>query len=155
MNILKKAGDDVEAIVIDFLDKTSKKLDNYKEHLSLKGKNIEVANVEQAAYLAYYDEMRCDVKSLLTHFEMRQKEVKSLAWKTINDHAKLSHSDREKDILVNTDPALMRINRIYNQVKELYEVLNSIVEQFRDRSFSLNNIVKIRVASLEGISIYD
>lgn len=155
MNILRKAKDDVESIVDTYLETTTKKIKDHKEHLSLKGKNIEVANVEQTAYLAFYDEMRVDLKSLLAYYELKLKESKAVAWKTINEHASVSHSDREKDILVNNNPSYMKVNRTYLHVKELYDTLDSIVEQFRSRAFTLNNIIKIRVASLEGISLYE
>lgn len=155
MNILRKSKDDVELIVEDFLKAATKKIENHKEHLSLRGKNIEVANVEQASYLAYYDELRVDLKSLLTFYEVRMKEAKAVAWKTINDHSKVSHSDREKEILVNDDPSYKKVVRTYLLVKEMFDTLDSICDQFKNRAFSLNNIVKIRVASLEDITLYE
>jgi hypothetical protein len=155
MNILRKSKDDADLIVETFLDAALSKIKDYKTHLSLKGKNIEVANVEQASYLAYYDEIRVDLKSLLAYYEVRVREAKSAAWKLINDVSKLDHSDREKEILVNNNPAYQKINRVYLEIKEMHDTLDSICDQFKNRAFTLNNIVKIRVAALEDITLYE
>jgi hypothetical protein len=155
MNILRKAKDDVDAIVETYLDNALRKITNYKEHLSLKGKNIEVANVEQTSYLAMYDEIRVDLKSLLSYYEVKVRESKAAAWKQINDNSKIDHSDREKDILVNNNIAYQKVNRIFLEIKEMHDTLDSICEQFRNRAFTLNNIVKVRVAALEDITLYE
>jgi hypothetical protein len=155
MNILRKSKEDADLIVETFLDAALNKIKNHKDHLSIKGKNIEVANVEQASYLAYYDEIRVDLKSLLAYYEVKVKEAKAAAWKLINDMSKMDHSDREKDILVNNNPSYQKVQRIYLEVKEMYDTLDSICEQFRNRAFTLNNIVKIRVAALEDITLHE
>src|ERR1700757_2503143 len=154
MNILRKAKDDVDALVDAYLDASLLKIKDYKEHVSLRGKNIEVANVEQASYLAYYDEIRVDLKSLLAYYEVKVRESKAAAWKLINDNSQIDHSDREKDILINNNISYQKVNRIYLEIKEMHDTLDSICEQFRNRAFTLNNIVKIRTAALEDITLY-
>ena len=155
MNILRKAKDDVDALVDAYLDASLLKIKDYKEHVSLRGKNIEVANVEQASYLAYYDEIRVDLKSLLAYYEVKVRESKAAAWKLINDNSQIDHSDREKDILINNNISYQKVNRIYLEIKEMHDTLDSICEQFRNRAFTLNNIVKIRTAALEDITLYE
>lgn len=154
MNILRKAKNDVDSIVEAYIESTLKKIANYKEHLSLNGKNIEKANVEQAAYLAYYDEIRVDLKSLLSYYELKIKEVKAQSWKLLNDH-KVASSDREKEILVNGNVTFLKVNRIYLEIKEMHDIVDGIVEQFKNRAYTLTNLTKIRVAALQDVTLYD
>lgn len=155
MFVLNKSKDDVELITDAFLKSIEGKITGYKDHLSLKGKNIEVANMEQGTYPAYYDEIKLDLKSLLSYYELRVKEVKAEAWKAILTHSKLDHSDREKEILVNENVSYKNIQRTFLYVKEFYDLLDGICEQFKARAYALNNLTKIRVAGLEGVSLYD
>ncbi len=49
----------------------------------------------------------------------------------------------------------MKYDKIYIELKELCNLCECIVESFKARGYTLNNIVKVRIAELENITLYD
>lgn len=146
---------DIDKHIESILDEYENKISGWKDDLSLKGKNIEVANVQQASYAAYYDEMKVEIKSLYEYYDMRIKEVRSAALQMIDKHSSKAYTTTEKERLIDSDPSFIKYKRIIIEISEIYNTLLSISDLFKDRKFLLNNIVKIRVASLQDITLYE
>jgi hypothetical protein len=155
MILRKLRGENIDDYVDDILKEIDKKIKDWKKDLSLNAKNIQLANVEQVSLLAYYDEIRVDTKSLLEYYEMRVKQVRSEALHNINKHASKDYNSIEKDKMIDSDKTFIKYKQIYLDVYEMYNMLSSISEQFKNRAFMLNNIIKIRAAALEDITLYD
>jgi len=60
---------DLGATLSSLLVGYDKDLREAKDHLSMKGKTIELANKEQAAWLAYYDERRVELEVIYDYVE--------------------------------------------------------------------------------------
>jgi hypothetical protein len=147
--------DDIDAMYDGILREFELKIKNWRTDVKLGGKNIKVANVQQASFLAYYDEIRVDLKSLLNYYEMRVKQVRAESLQAIYKNSKYDYSSTEKDKIIDTDPKYIKYKRIYLEVDEMYNMLSSISEQFKNRAYTINNQVKILVASLEDITLTD
>lgn len=156
MILRKLREDNIDEYIDAILSEMDKKIKDWKKDVKIGGKNIQIANVEQASYLAYYDEIRVDLKSLLNHYEMRIKQVRSEALQVINKHASKDHGTIEKDRIIDSDKVYLKYKAIHNEVQEMYDLLHSISEQFKSRAYTLHNLIKIRIASLEDITLdYD
>jgi len=155
MILRKLRGENVDDYVDDVLKEIDKKIKDWKKDLSLNAKNIQLANVEQVSLLSYYDEIRVDTKSLLEYYEMKVKQVRSEALHNINKYSVKDHNSMEKDKMIDSDKTFLKYKQIYLDVYEMYNMLSSISEQFKNRAFMLNNIIKIRTAALEDITLYD
>lgn len=147
--------DNIDIMIDAILEQTRKEILDFDENIKIQGKRIETANVEQASWQAYYDERKVRIKSLLDYYDMKTKEARGNSFKLISSSNSKGYTERSIERLIDTDPTYLKYYRIYLEVKELYTYLDSMSEQFRNRSFLLNNIVKIRIAGLEDISIYD
>lgn len=156
MNILKTLRkENIDELIDDILIEFYKKLSDWKKNLKIDGKNIEKANVEQASWMAYYDEIKVQVRALLEFYEMKVKESRSKALKNIIQHSAMDHGERAREKLIDSDPTYIKYIRIYLEIKELYNLLESISDQIRNRAFALNNIVKIRIAQMEDVTLYE
>lgn len=125
-------------------------LENKDAALGIKGKTIEFANREQPQHLAYYDERRVELHTLVKFFEAEIARVRSKLLKGMEQYPR-ELTDRMKDKYIDDDEAYLAVIEKYLAVKEVYGLYDSLVECFRARGFALNNITKIRVASLEDV----
>jgi len=148
-------NENIDDLIDAILDEYEKEIKDWKKDVSIANKNLRVANIEQSSHLARYDEIRVNLKSLLDYYESKVRQVRSETLQLINKKSDYAYNSTEKDKLIDSDPKYLKYNRIYLEVKELYNMLSSISEQFKNRAFMLNNLVKIHVASLEDITLYD
>lgn len=153
MNNSSRIKKDLESVV-DALEKYDSALSGWKDNLTLDNKNIEVVNVEQVSWLGYYDEIKVQLKIMLDYMDYLLKEQKSQAMKLLYNTMQKSVSDRAVEKLAEDNKRYKNLFVIYLEVKELYLLAESIVSQLQQRSYSINNIIKIREKELEGITLH-
>lgn len=153
MSRVKTVKKDLESIV-DALEKYEKNLYGWKDNLSLDNKNIEIVNIEQVAWIGYYDEIKVQLKIMMDYLDYLLKEQKAQAMKLLYNTMEKSVSDRTIEKLAEDNKRYKNLFLIYLEVKELYLLADSIITQLQQRSYSINNIIKIREKELEGITLH-
>jgi hypothetical protein len=155
LNDLNEIGqDDVDEVIDGILNDYKKKLKDWKKDINLTGKNIQVANVEQASLLAYYDEVKVNLKSLVEHYEMRVKQIRSDTLRMIYTSAKYDYSSTERERIIDGDPKYIKYKGIYNRVVEMYTLAASITDQFKGRAYTIHNQIEILKAGLQDVTLY-
>jgi hypothetical protein len=153
--ILNKISDeDLLSEIDSIIELYSKKIKDWKQNIKLDGKNIEVVNIQQVAWCAYYDEMRVQIKSIHDFLDMKIRQIRGKLFLKISTSSSNDYSDRAKERIIDDSPEYLAIYRKYLEIKELYENIQSIVDQFKNRSYTLNNIVNIRIAALQDETLY-
>jgi dihydroxyacetone kinase-like predicted kinase len=146
--------DNIDAFVDPVLKQYEKQIQDWKKDVSIAGKNIQTANIEQASHLARYDEIRVNIKSLLDYYEMRIKQVRSEALQKLYKSG-YDHTSTEKEKIIDSDPKYLTYKKIHLEISEMHNMLSSISDQFKNRAYTLTNLVKIRMAGLEDITLYE
>lgn len=123
---------------------------NMEPYLKVSGKTLEEANREQPQWFSYFDERRVELHTWLKFFEAEIARVRSKLLKGMENYA-LDLSDRMKEKYIDGEEAYLAVYEKYLAIKEVHDQYASAVESFRMRGFALNNITKIRVASLEDV----
>jgi len=141
--------DEIPNVIAEY----EKGLEEVESRLVIKGKNLESANAEHAAWQLYYDSRRTDLYTLLKFFDAKTAAARGKLFKKFTEHYNRDLSDRQKDQYINNEETYLNQLEIYLEIKEIYEKYEAVCNAFKSRGFALNNITKIRVASLEGIII--
>ena len=121
--------------------------------INIKGKKLENANVENPAWQHYYDQKRIELYTLVKYFEAEVARVRGKLFKNYKENHSRELSEREISRYIDNEKAYLDKNELYLEVKELYEKYQAIVTAFTTRGYALNNITKIRVASLEDVEL--
>lgn len=145
----KKKVEKIGSNVLEAQDR----LKGWEENLSIDGKNLEVACIEHASWLAFYDEIAVELKYTLDYMEMIEKEVRGSLLKMIKDSYQKEYTDTSIQRVIDANPEYLEAHELYLIVQEQYEKAKSVVKAFEQRSYVLNNIVKIRSAELEHVTI--
>lgn len=130
-----------------------KRLDGWEKNIQLDGKNIEIANVEQPSWIAYYDQLCVETGIILDYVELQVKKVRAERIKYVRSNSSREYTDTAIQKVIDDNEEFIKIQELYLEVKEIYDKCKAVVEAFKQRSYSLNNIVKIREAELENITI--
>lgn len=137
----------------DVLEQYEKEIPHAFKITELKGKNLEAANKENAAWLLYYDQKRIELDTLKKYLKMKLEEIRSSLFKTFTENYPREMSDRAKDKYIDGHPKYLAIYELYLEVEELYEKYASVVNGLRQQGYSLRNITEIRTHSLEDVII--
>ena len=138
----------------EILEGYETKLQGWQDNVKIDGKNIEAANIEQASWLAYYDEIKVELRTLVEYLEMKEKEVRGRLTMEIIKNASLDHNERTRERLIDAEPEYIRMHSNFLLAGEVYRMADMIVNQFLQRAYALNNLVKIRVAQIQDITLY-
>ncbi|MFV2014080.1 MAG: hypothetical protein ACC656_01505 [Candidatus Heimdallarchaeota archaeon] len=125
-------------------------LENKDDDLNIRGKTIEQANREQPQHLSYYDERCVELNTYVKFFDVEIARIRATLIKGMESYPR-DLSDRMKEKYVDQEHAYLVVYEKYLAVKEIHGQFVSIVDAFRARGYALNNITKIRVASLEDV----
>lgn len=153
MSTIAKLGGPSLTNLPKVLASIEKRIDGWEEQIKIDGKNIEVANVEQPSWIAYYDQLCVETGTILDYIELQVKKVRAEQMRHIKDNLSKDYTDSAIQKIIDGNPLYIEKQELYLEVKEVYDKCRAIVEAFKQRSYSLNNIVKIREAELENITI--
>lgn len=129
------------------------KIKNWSADILLDGKNIQTAIVEQPSLLAFYDQVAVEAGYYQDLMDMEVKRVRAERFKFIRENFGRDYTDSAIQKVVDGDREYVKVYEIYIEVKEVYNKCRSIVESLKQRSYSLNNLVKIHENELSNITI--
>lgn len=124
-----------------------------KENLIIKGKTLEKANFENPTWQLYYDQRRVELHTLLKYLDGLVASARGKLFRSYTETYQRDISDRAKDQYINNEPAYLDMYEIYLEIKDVHDRYQAICDAYKSRGYALNNITKIRVASLEDAII--
>ncbi len=119
------------------------------ERLAVKGKIIEEALKEQAAWPAFYDEKRRELNTLVKYLDMRVNATRGGLMRAYTENYSRELSDRMKDKYIDNEADYQTVYQVYLEVYELAEKYEAVVDAFKTRSFALRDIVLLRVNQMQ------
>ena len=152
MSLIERLGKDYKNLP-EIISEYEKGLNEVEPRLMIKGKNLEAANAEHAAWQLYYESRKADLRALEKYFEARTAAARGRLFKKYTETYNRELSDTQKNKYIDNDEIYLRQLEIYLEIREVYEKYKAVCGAFQSRGFALNNITKIRIASLEGVII--
>ncbi len=126
-------------------------LDDVEDLIRIKGKKLEGANMENPTWQSYYDQKRIELKTLTDFFDMEVARVRGKMFRKYKENSNYTLNERETNQYINNEKAYLDVYQLYLEVKEMLDKYKAVVDAFTTRGYALNNITKIRVASLEDV----
>lgn len=121
-----------------------------QERLAVKGKIVEEALKEQAAWPVFYDEKRRELNTLVKYLDMRVNAVRGGLMRAYTENYSRELSDRMKDKYIDNEAEYQTVYQVYLEVHELAEKYEAVVDAFKTRSFALRDIVLLRVNQMQS-----
>lgn len=149
MSRILDLGKDNEKL-FDLLVEYDEALKGIEDLIAIKGKNLEVANRENAAWAQYYDNKRVELKTLVDHFSLEIKRIRGKLYKSYTENHMVDLNERGKDRYIDTEPAYLQVAGLALEVQELYDKYVVATDAFKTRGYALNNITKAVVAQVQN-----
>ena len=149
MSLLKEHRGNLFNKIPSILNQYNEFLSEAKNDLELSGKTLGDASKEHPSLQMYYHERLVELNTLLKYCEMELNKVKSLLYVDLVKNSKMALSDREREKFIMGEDKFITMNKVWLEVKELHDKFDAVYGAFISRGYSLNNITKARVASIE------
>jgi len=152
-NLFKKLeGIPVERIP-DLLHIYEEELKGYEANLKVKGKTIGEANKENASWMAYYDERRIEINSVIKFLEVEIARIRGKLYKSFTEGYPVDLGERAKERYIDNEPAFLKRKKVLLEVEELYSKYQGIVKAFEQRGYDLRNLTQLKVAAIDNVEI--
>lgn len=119
------------------------------ERLAVKGKVIEEALKEQAAWPVFYDEKRRELNTLVKYLDARVADTRGKLTRQYNENYSRDLAERTREKYIDNEAEYITVYQVYLEVYELAEKYEAVVDAFKTRSFALRDIVTLRVNQLQ------
>jgi hypothetical protein len=142
-------------------DKISEAMDWYMEELERGegeiaiGGNLLHCNQTHPGLIAYFDAMHTDLDMILELVERDYRLTKGRIMKQwANDpptQRKLSTTEIKE--VLETEDEVIEAYKFVEDVRYVYEQYSSLMKALEQRGYTLNNIVKLRIANMEEVEV--
>jgi len=137
----------------DILEVYAEALLEANERLKITGKKLEISNSENSAWLHYYDQRKVELNALVKFFKLEVEKTKGSLFKSYKENYSRQLTERDIGKYICNEPSYLLIMGLLIEVEEMYEQYQSVVNAFTSRNYTLTNITKLRVASMEFVEI--
>jgi len=117
----------------------------FKDDLSIKGKAIDKANIEQASLLYLYNERNVELKAVVRYLEDLIAATRGRIWGKLTEDNRKQLQQKDKEQYINADPEYLSIKELSGVVEELSSKYDAAVDAFRGRGYALNNLTRLIV----------
>jgi len=135
------------------IDIYEKLIDSAEALFSLQGKSLEECCKEHAQNLMFYDVMLQECKTIEDTIKSKIEEIEGQLYRRLNEGHQLKLSTSDIRQYIKGEPSYVQANQILLEIVHTRRRLEAIVEALKSLGWSLNNIVKLRVAQLDHVSL--
>jgi hypothetical protein len=116
---------------------------------NLDDKKLEAACKDQAKNLMFYDLMLQECKTVEDAIRVKIDEIESTLYRQLNENSNRVLGTRDIQQYIKSEPRYIDAQEILLEVTMVKRKLEAVVEALKSMGWSINNIVKLRIAQLE------
>jgi hypothetical protein len=154
MSVIKETLRDVNLHVIpERIAVYEQLIDSAEPLFKLHGKGLEDLIKEHAQNLMFYDVMLQECKTIEETIKSKIEEIESQLYRFYNEGQQLKLGQRDIVNYIKGDDRYVKAYEILLEVSHTRRRLEAVVEALKSLGWSLNNIVKVRVAQVHDITL--
>lgn len=119
----------------------------------LSGKGLEEVCKRHAQDLMTYDQALQECKTVEDIIRMKLEEKEGHLYKKYNENHQRALGQRDIGQYIKGDPEYVEIYEIVLEIVHVRRKLEAIVEALKSMGWSVSNIVKLRIAQLEHVTL--
>lgn len=147
MSPINEISEDLSKVLY-YVETYNKELEQFDNFFNLDGKKIEYIckEVPKSTVRAKYFYSRC--KSFTDFLELKREEVEGKLWKKYIEGSRRTLDKKEIQMFIKQEPEWIAISELLLEIEYLRRGFENILSGLDILHWQLNNIVKLRVASL-------
>jgi hypothetical protein len=134
----------------DLIMQFEEDLTGIEDILAVRGKTLEHALKEQAAYPYYFDSRRCELKTLAKFLEANMSSVRGKLTRQYIEQSSRALSERVMNSYIDHESEFATAHVLYLEAFELLEKYEAISEAFTKRGYALRDITAARTKDVHN-----
>lgn len=134
------------------LDYFYNELGNATAEIKIHG-NVEKAAAALPGIVEHRFNQLQEIEAILEHFNIELRRIKSKTFKKYLEGYQRALSSRDCEKYSDGEPDVVDMEKIVNEVAMLRNKWLGIIKALDIKGFQINNIIKLRVAGLDDISV--
>lgn len=128
-------------------------IENAESVFELAGKGLEECCKAHAQNLMFYDVMLQECKTIEETIKFKVEEIESQLYQKYHTGMQLKLSSTDIRQYIKGDPIFVKACEILVEVQHTKRRLEAVVEALKSMGWSINNIVKLRIAQIEHATL--
>jgi hypothetical protein len=135
---LEEDGSNLDKILSEY-----EKIAEFSKHLlTLEGKTLQYAAAQQPKDFTFYLECKSNLKSILDYYEAQLKYLHAQLHRKIRENDPKDMTEKEINSKITCHDSYRDLLYEVLKIKDIHERYSGIIEAYRTRGYSLNNITK-------------
>jgi len=123
-----------------------------KEDIRIRG-NLEIATKDIPGLVEHRFSQLQEIEAILEYMNIRFSKVKGDKFRQYMEKYNRDLSSRDADKFAEADDEVIKVSLLRNEVSLIRNQYLAIMKGLEQKSFSISNIVKLRAAGLDDISL--
>lgn len=148
---LQKIRNDMNSI-IDAISYYEKEISNARNDISLSG-SVEKNARNMPGIVEYRFYQLQEIEAILEYLNIELRKMRSHSFKKFLEHYNKQLSSRDAEKYIDGEPDIVDMTHLINEFALVRNSMHGIIKALEQKSFSINNIIKLRTAGLENIEL--
>lgn len=138
--------------IVDAIDFYENEIQDAKEELSLKG-SIEKHTRDMPGIVDYRFYQLQEIEAILEYLNIELRRIRSREFKKFLENYNRQLSSRDAEKYIDGVDEVVDMHHLINEFALIRNKMQGIIKSLDQKSFSINNIVKLRTAGLDDVSL--
>lgn len=138
--------------IVDAIDFYENEIQDAKKDLSLKG-SIEKHTRDMPGIVDYRFYQLQEIEAILEYLNIELRRIRSREFKKFLENYNRQLSSRDAEKYIDGVDEVVDMHHLVNEFALIRNKMQGIIKSLDQKSFSINNIVKLRAAGLDDVSL--
>ena len=141
------------AVLVDKLTEYDTDLEKAEIFFQMENKKLEELCRKHPQALSFYDRKSSELKTIEDLIQSKVKEIESTHWKRYNEKYSRVLSTADIKAYIAGEKDYIQMYEVLLEVINIRRQYEAVVDALKQMGWTLNNIVKLRVAQLELVEL--
>lgn len=138
--------------IVDAISYYENQIEEAKRELSLRG-SVEKHARDMPGVVEYRFYQLQEIEAILEYLNIELRKLRSKEFRKFLEHYNRQLSSRDAEKYVDGVDSVVDMQHVINEFSLVRNQMQGIIKSLDQKSFSINNIIKLRAAGLEDIEL--
>lgn len=138
--------------IIDAISYYEKEISDARNDITLSG-SIEKNARDMPGIVEYRFYQLQEIEAILEYLNIELRKMRSHSFKKFLEHYNKQLSSRDAEKYIDGEPDIVDMTHLINEFALVRNSMHGIIKALEQKSFSINNVIKLRTAGLENIEL--
>jgi len=138
--------------IIDAISYYEKEISDARSDITLSG-SIEKNARDMPGIVEYRFYQLQEIEAILEYLNIELRKMRSHSFKKFLEHYNKQLSSRDAEKYIDGEPDIVDMTHLINEFALVRNSMHGIIKALEQKSFSINNVIKLRTAGLENIEL--